>query len=520
MATIVLARPPAVLPEMVIQTSQGTPALGTAYLSSSLKKAGHKVIVIDALGEGLDKFSRIKNTRLLVNGITATEIVDRIPLEADVIAVACMFSSDWIYTRQVINKIHEAFPNKPIITGGEHITADPEYSLRSVSRITACVLGEGETTVVELCEAILKQQPLHTIKGIAFLDGDRTYNKTAPRPRIGSVDDIPWPDWDNYPIEKYLDQGFGFNIARGRPMPMLASRGCPYQCTFCSSPLMWTTEWTARDQTDVVNEMKYYIDKYNIDHVEFYDLTSIIKKEWIVNFTKLLIKENINITWSLPSGTRSEALDEEVLALLKKSGCNKLTYAPEAGSATTLKRIKKKVKLPRMLKSIRWATKAGIRVKANLMFGIPGQTKYEIFETFGFLAKTAWLGMRDVSLFGFVPYPGSELFFKLLEDQKINDSIDEYEKFLLGNIYGDSGGMKSWSEHLSDSGLKATIYTAFFWFYGLSFLFRPHRLFSTIWRIIRSNPITTLDLLIDGTIKNIIRGRKRKIEKTIEIQRI
>ena len=202
-----------------------------------------------------------------------------------------------------------------------------------------------------------------------------------------------------------------------------------------------------------------------------------MKKSWIVEFTKELIKENIQINWSLPSGTRSEALDQEVLYLLKETGCKKLTYAPESGSAKTLKRIKKVVKIPRMLKSIRFCVKAGISVKSNIIFGFPGQTLIEVLETYVFMMKAAFVGMNDVSVFSFVPYPGSQLFFELVDSGKIRKDSGEYDLFLTGNILGDVSGIKSWSEHITNRQLKIILISSTLWFYFCQFIFTYYELF-------------------------------------------
>jgi len=517
MPKIALIRPPQVMPYDVLSISQGVPQIALAYLSSALKRAGHQVTIIDALGEDLNKFNKIEDTKLLVNGLTANEIINLIPTDVDIIGISCTFSNEWVYSRIVVTTIARAFPQVPIIIGGEHVTADPEYSLRTAEGITACVLGEGEETIVDLVNAITNKRPLNRVAGLAFYDEKGIFVKTEPRARIRAISDIAWPDWENYPLENYLSQGFGFNQVRGRPMPLIASRGCPYQCTFCSNPLMWTTRWVARDPIDVIHEIKFYIQTYQINHIEFYDLTAIVKKSWILEFTQLLIKANLQITWSLPSGTRSEALDLETLTLLKKAGCNKLTYAPESGSEATLKRIKKQINLKNMIDSIQSAHKARIRVKSNIIFGFPGQTLGECFETFSFLAKTAWVGMYDVALFSFVPYPGSELFIQLVESGEIPKNSAEYDRFLSGNILGDVAGMKSWSEHITDLQLKLLLIAGFFWFYLLSFFFRPYRLIGVISRLIKSQPETTLDILIDGVIRNIIKGRKSTVINSIKI---
>ena len=522
MASIALVRPPQVMPVDALGISQGTPSIGVAYLNGSLKKAGHDVIIVDALGEGLNSFHRYGKSKLLINGLTAEEIPNKIDHTVDVIAVSCMFSNEWVYTKLVIQSLARSFPNVPIIAGGEHITADPEFSLRTAPEINLCVKGEGEKTIIEVIDATLNGSSFHDIFGVAFID-DGKYIDTGLSPRIGEIDNIPWPLWDGYPLENYLSRGFGFNQVRGRPMPVMATRGCPFRCTFCSSPQMWTTKWNAREPADVIEEIKYYIDKFNIDHVEFYDLTAIIQKEWTIKFTELMIKNNININWTLPSGTRSEALDGETLKAMQRAGCTRLTYAPESGSIATLKRIKKKVKPDRMVDSIRCAEKEGIFVKSNFIFGFPGQTLYECWETYKFLFKLAWAGMHDVALFSFLPYPGSELYVQLQNEGKIPKDPIEFDTFLTKNVLGDFS-MLSWSDDLTSRQIKYLIIGAFFWFYCWSFLFRPQRLITTIWRFIRSRPVTTLDILIDGVKRNFIKGRKtrniNKIKETFITNRI
>ena len=189
-------------------------------------------------------------------------------------------------------------------------------------------------------------------------------------------------------------------------MPILASRGCPYQCTFCSSPLMWTTRWSARKPEAVLAEMKDYMRRYRVTNFDFYDLTAIVKRSWIVDFCRLLIAEGLDITWQLPTGTRSEAIDEEVARLLHASGCRIISYAPESGSRAELARIKKKVDPDRMIASMRGARRAGLTIKTNFVFGFPGSTWRDVRHSFAFLARLAVIGVDDVNVVSVLALPG------------------------------------------------------------------------------------------------------------------
>jgi len=167
-----------------------------------------------------------------------------------------MFSQDWLYAKRVIAAVHAAVPGATIIVGGEHVTADPGHALRSAPAITACVLGEGEETLIELVDALTMGTDLHRVAGLALRSDDGAV-LTAARVRVRDVDDLPWPAWHLVPtLPMYLDNHFGFEECNRRAMPMIATRGCPYRCTFCSSPSMWGTNWFARDPRDVIAEIK------------------------------------------------------------------------------------------------------------------------------------------------------------------------------------------------------------------------------------------------------------------------
>ncbi|MBF0196203.1 MAG: radical SAM protein, partial [Planctomycetes bacterium] len=162
---------------------------------------------------------------------------------------------------------------------------------------------------------------------------------------MSDFQNLPRPAWHLVPIENYRNSPTSHGINRGFSMPMLASRGCPFQCTFCSSPKMWTTRYIMRDYIDVVDEVEELVNKYGIEGVDLCDLTAFTQKAWVASFCKEILKRNISVYWQLPSGTRSEALDEETLNYLYQIKCHDMVYAPESGSEKTLQQIKKKIHL-------------------------------------------------------------------------------------------------------------------------------------------------------------------------------
>jgi radical SAM superfamily enzyme YgiQ (UPF0313 family) len=363
------------------------PPLGLAYLAGALNAGGFETVLIDACGEAPDQCRPLDDLPFVMNGLATEEIAARVPPDSWFVGVSCMFSCEWITNRRAIEAVRRRLPEVPIIVGGEHVTADPLAVLRSCPGVTACALGEGDETIVEVASALAGGRSLREVAGLALRSDDGAMVHTARRERIRALDALTWPAWDGLPLATYLDRGFGMDEYNVRSMPMLASRGCPYRCTFCSSPQMWGTTWLARDPDDVVREIRRYVERYQIEHVEFHDLTTIVDRRWILHFTAALLAANLGITWTMPSGTRSEALDAEVLDRMRRSGCRGISYAPESGSPTTLRRIKKKVQPERMLASIRAAVAAGLYTKVHLIVGLPGQTRGEIWESIRFMMR-------------------------------------------------------------------------------------------------------------------------------------
>jgi len=314
MARITLIRPPAV--SSLHAYSVGiVPPLGPAYVAAALDAAGHRVRVIDALGEAPLARHASAHPLLVAHGLTIPEIVARIPADAQGIGVSVMFSQQWPHVAAIIRAVHAAFPLVPIFAGGEHATATWQYILENCPEVTLCVLGEGEDTAVDVAAWIAGRGTLADIPGIAYRRDGRPHRNAARR-RGRDIDQISRPAWHLFPLENYLSNGYGHGVNRGRSMPMLATRGCPYQCTFCSSPEMWTTRYYVRSVASVVDEIGDYVDRYGIANIDFEDLTMFIDQEWILAFCAELERRGLRITYQLPSGTRSEALDAKVLAAL------------------------------------------------------------------------------------------------------------------------------------------------------------------------------------------------------------
>ena len=404
-----------------------------------------------------------------------------------------MFSGEWPVARDLITEVRKFFPDALIVGGGEHITSLIEYSLKDCPALDICVRGEGEKTFLDLIQAFEKFGSLKGIGGTAYLDEKNILHfDESPPPRIRKIDEIGWPYWPNGYLEKFWETGKSYGVATEKDMPFMVSRGCPYQCTFCSSPSMWTTRYLLRDVNDVIDEAKNYIKRFGITSLQFYDLTAITKKAWIVDFCKKLIREGIQLNWSLPSGTRSEALDGESLKLLKQTGCNYLVYAPESASLRTLKTIKKKIRLDQLTKSVLEAKRQNLTVRINLIIGFPEESWADIFKTMIYGLKMSALGIDEAPLFIFSPYPGTEIFNKLQEETKL-ELNDEYFLALssLNSSYF-STKIVCFNPKINPRllGILRTIFTIAN--YSVSYLFYPRRIFRSMKNIFSSHQHETV----------------------------
>lgn len=478
-----------------------TPPLGLAYIASALKENGYELQVIDATAEGLDHIEKFKEG-IFVFGLNKEKITQRIDTDVDIICFSFMFTNNWMYGRELIAEVGKSFPKATIIAGGEHVNAAPDYCLKQAPELDFIVFGEGEETIVELVGAIANKTDTSLLEGIAYKNENHIVSNYK-RKRKKDIEDIAWPAWELFPIRKYFDNRMSHGVYRGKTLPVMASRGCPYACTFCSSPQMWGRKYQVRPPSDFVDELEYLNKTYGAVNFDLFDLTAIIYKDWIIEMCKEIEKRGLDITYQLPSGTRSEAIDFEVATHLYNSGCKNITYAPESGSKSVLKAVKKKVKIKSMLDSIKYSSKAGMNIHLNMIIGFPDDTHKNIFETLWFLIKCSWYGANDVAIAVFTPYPGSELYDRLTQEGKLNIYDDKCVEEIIDSY--DLWPSKVYSNHISAFWIKFYVFMLLISFYLSNYIFRPIRLFITLRNLIQNKHESRLEqILYKNFIKNAL----------------
>jgi len=384
------------------------PPLGIAYIASVLEENGFEVDCVDAAFEKLGW----KNIRQMISHKNP-DIVG--------IPVTTIMFKQAIQTAKIIKEFDS---NIKILMGGPHATTDPN-SLLKYKFVDFAIRGEGEYTTLELVKNFNK---IAKIRGLSYKKNRRIVHNPE-RNFITDLDELPYPARHFFDIKKYRGQfNDGIFYVGYKPQThIMASRGCPFRCTFCSKIFGRTLR--LRNPIKVVDEMEMLKNDYGIKEVMFFDDNIFVNMKWIQNFCKELINRNLNISWKAQSRVE---ITEANLKLAKKSGCNYLFFGIESGSNRVLKLMKKDMNLRQAEKIFTMCHKFGINTHAFLIIGYPGERLNDIKKTEKFIRKVK---PDSVSFFHATPFPGSELYDIIKKNGHRIPSYEDY--YLIGD--GKSG---------------------------------------------------------------------------------
>lgn len=503
---IQLIHPPVYINKNGLTALRPSLPLGLAYIAAVLREAGHDVSVVDALGEAPER--SVPEGDIWRLGLSIEEVVARIEPDTEAIGVTSMWSYSWPIVRELIQALKKARPELPIVCGGEHFTAVPELSMEQAP-IDYIVHGEGEETAVALFRALALREDVRELPGISYRDAAGKAIQNPRKDRIRNIDEIPWPAWDLFDVASYDAHKFVTGIHYGVTVPILATRGCPYQCTYCSSPNMWTTRWYARGPQDVADEIEHYVKTYGAANFPFQDLTAILKRDWVVEFANEILARELEITWQLPAGTRSEIIDDEVARLLVASGCRSLNFAPESGSERTRKHMKKMLTDEKLFRAVRASIKNGLNVGAFLVLGYPTDEKRDMRDTVRMIRRLARAGVDDVSAGFFFPLPNTEITRELQAAGKVVLNDD----FLKLPIYVHNKYMtedRKYCDQLTAKQMTRWKYWIVANFYLTAFLFHPGRVFRIFFNFLRGRETSKMESFLQETRRKfqLRKGRK------------
>ena len=388
------------------------PHLGLGYLSSTLKKDGHSVKILDGTRENIEYN----------------------PDEWDIVGVSAM--STYFPEACIEVKRAKSFGLKTIV-GGPHIICDPEQSLID-SQADYAATGEGERTIKQLAsgtdprliEGLVywengkpkRSQPLQTKKLIAEKKMYTTKIGNQERDFQIDIDDFGEPDWDSIDPRSYPKIVPHGMIYKSLPLaPIITTRGCPYSCIYCSAPITAGKRMRYRDPVKVVDGIEMLIKKYGVKEIQIEDDNFTLKRRHTVAICEEIIKRKIKIDWSLPNGVRIDKLDPDLLRLMKKSGCYQMSLGIESASQRVLDLIKKRLNKNLVRTVVSEIKKAGIQPVGFFMIGFPTETKEEIKETIDFACS---LELDRATFSKATPLPGTALYDIWLEKYSKDKNID------------------------------------------------------------------------------------------------
>jgi len=422
------------------------PPMGLALLAAVLEKEGYQVAVLDANALGIQP-----------------EKVAPLVADADVIGLTAMTPTIGAAT-SIARSLKQADPDLSIILGGAHATLLPEETLANNSEIDVIVRGEGEKTILKLLRALEDKQVLDSIPGVSYRkDGEIINNPVAPK--NVDMDSLPFLAYHLFPWQRYRP-----HPPHGRAYPFAAiitSRGCPYQCSYCSKPV-FGSNFRAQTPERVIAEIAYYIENFDIKEIAFYDDVFTLDKKRAYTIADELIKARIKIYWTCE--TRVNLVDRELLQHMKRAGCYAIAYGIESASPDILKVISKDITLEQVEEAVRVTQKVGLQTIGYFMLGSPGENPETIGKTIDF-AKKLKLDFAQFSVT--TPFPGTRLY-ELYLDEKKSENIP-WESFVYAGTDGRVTPIFE-SDQLSRSALNYWIKRAYKEFY-----LRP----SYLWQRIR-----------------------------------
>ncbi len=377
---ILLLSPPT---DSVIKSVIGVtgPPLGLAYLASIARSQGDDVRIIDSIAMDYtfeDITGQIKKFDPDLVGLTST--TSMIP---DAYKVAELAKE---YNKEV----------KTVI-GGPHVTFTQEETLMESPHMDFTVAGEGETSFSNLLLHLKGKKEIKEVKGISYRDSEKII-VTPPEQLIKDVDSIPLPAIDLLPMEKYKAGAKRFGT-------LMTSRGCPYNCIFCSSSLQFGKVWRGHSTDRVLTELRRLVFDYGIHEIEFLDDTFTLNMKRAVEIAKNIKAENLDIKWS--GSARVNLFNEEIAKAMKDSGAHTIYFGIESGNQNTLDFIGKGIKLQQAVDSVRKGNEAGLHTLGSFIIGFPDDTVYEVKNTIKFSKKVK---VKIAQFTIATPYPGTRLW--------------------------------------------------------------------------------------------------------------
>ena len=355
-----------------------------AYTAAVLKKNGVKARVKDCIAEEMGEreflsFVKKKKFDMLIMETSTVSIyndlkmAEKIKKETGVMIALC----------------------------GTHTSALYYDIMKENEFVDFIMYGEYDYTALDLVRTLEKKGDMSKVDGIAYRDGKRIMVNRR-RDLIKNLDDLPLPERDDLPMEKY-NEPFCKNIPN---VQMVTSRGCPYNCIYCVEPSVYygKSNFRPRSPENVVAEMEMVMNRYKPKEIYFDDSSFTIDQKRVMKICDLMVERGLKIKWSCMADTKAKY---ETLKKMKGAGCISIKFGVESADPVILKNIRKAFTPEDAKRIVKDCKKLGIFTHATYMFGLPGETEGTIRKTIDFFMK---LKTDTAQFSAATPYPGTDFY--------------------------------------------------------------------------------------------------------------
>lgn len=362
------------------------PPIGLASLAAWLNKQGFETTIIDSYARP-DSMQRLKEV-----------LQDKRPA---ILGLSCTTSSFRDGAR-IAELAKSLLPGILTVVGGPHASALKAASLNGFPALDFAVVGEGEETLAELASGGWERPA--SVKGLVYRETDGTPQFNGYRDRMLELDAIPFPAYDKldgYPNAYKLPI---FNYPRVPNTSCVSSRGCPYTCTYCDRSVFGRS--FRHNSADYMFAHAQFLKKrFGIRHINFYDDNFTFNRKRVEAFANQLMDSRLGLTYNCAA--RAEHLDEDLLRLMKASGCWMISLGIESGDPDLLAQHRQHADLDLLRDRIRMIKRAGIRMKALIMMGLPGESEPSVRRSMEYVYA---LPIDDLNIAKFTPFPGTPIY--------------------------------------------------------------------------------------------------------------
>lgn len=391
--------------------------VGLAYISSILKKNGHRV-----------KWLNLNHR----DGAADDLIRETLLQESFDFILTGGLSIFYPVIKSCINSFRKYAPRVQIVLGGGLVSSQPELIFKLL-KPDYIVIGEGEMTILELLECLEKNCDLNEVAGIGYRGTDGKLVLTKARKAIKDIDSLPYPDYEGLGFDAYLEHmvprptdPYYDLFDYPRAYPLVSSRSCPFSCTFCFHPI--GKVYRQRSISNIMDELNFAINRYRINIIHIFDELFSYNKERVYEFCKQIKQLFKTIPWEIKWNCqiRVDKLDEELVATMKDAGCYVLSLGLESYSPEVLKSMKKKITPQQIDQTLQMTHRLNMTIQGNFLFFDAAETVETAYETLGYWGESIYSG-GGINLFYIQPYPGTALYNHCLNRGIIKDEAEFIE---------------------------------------------------------------------------------------------